>query len=566
MPLLGCEIASNTPVTLGDIERRSSLYVLGKPGTGKSTLLKSLLLQDMQQKSSNTLLRFSEPPEYIIDPETKKKLFLDKHFLIKLAGIRENLFGSQQGVSDFFLDPHGETIDQIIKALPVNIDCEKIKLLDPANNDYAFGINPLSCPDITSFTARQETFNKTYTIFKRLWEKDAHWGVWLRLILENMLPLLIETNYTLAEGNLFLTNKKFRFHVLQQIKYNTRLVTFWQNEFKEEQAQAAITRISSLLSRDYVAHILGQKKTTLSFDHYVNYPGYFILRKLPPTLDDESRHFIGTIIVSELQHAIMSRKDIKHTFCLYLDEFQLFATDEFAKFISEGRKFGCSTTLAHQEREGQFGENEKILGATMACANKVIFQCTVKDARELAPEFAEKPTATETRMIPELVISKDPMWDLLRKGHPNKKIQDMGYSFFIQFPDNIRFLRDRMEEEGFIRMAFQDQATVYRDVASIYGTQEREEGIWRGIDIGQSRQAGNRSDALSINTETIHAMEGMLAKVLGQHGLAREQIEKLKRISAYLIRERDNIIIMSMFLTGLMEGDEKPEPGKEEFA
>jgi hypothetical protein len=216
MQLLGFDIESGNAVTLMDTERRSSLYVLGKPGTGKTTLLVNSILSDIDQCSLG-----------------------------------------------FFLDPHGEAVDQVISALSEYLSYWRIQLLNPTDNDYAFGINPLYCPDITSFSARQETFNKTYTVFKRLWEKDTHWGVWLRLILENMLPLLIETEYTLAEANLFLRNKKFRSHVLQQIKYNARLVPFWQSEFKEEQAQAAITRISSLLSRDYVAHILGQKKRQL---------------------------------------------------------------------------------------------------------------------------------------------------------------------------------------------------------------------------------------------------------------------------------------------------------------
>src|SRR3954465_10152661 len=93
----------------------------------------------------------------------------------------------------------------------------------------------------------------------------------------------------------------------------------------------------------------------------------------------------------------------QYLFGLYADEFQHFASDMFADFILETRKHGCAVTLAHQERIGQFGENEKILAATAACANKVFFQTTVKDAQEFAPEFAAAPV-TETKPNPHLAI------------------------------------------------------------------------------------------------------------------------------------------------------------------
>src|SRR5206468_3823559 len=98
---------------------------------------------------------------------------------------------------------------------------------------------------------------------------------------------------------------------------------------------------------------------------------------------------------------------------------------DFAKLILEGRKYGCAITLAHQERFGQFGENAAILGATDACANKVLFQLTGRDAKEFASEFAEAPMVLETRLVPELVISKQPMWDLLRQGHANARVQEL---------------------------------------------------------------------------------------------------------------------------------------------
>ena len=141
------------------------------------------------------------------------------------------------------------------------------------------------------------------------------------------------------------------------MKYNTHLLDFWQDEFRPEQAQSALNRIGILLSNPYVRDIVGQTKTDISFDKYATH-GYVILLHLPSTLDYEARRFIGTIFLSELFHALYQRPtdERQNTFCIYIDEFQQFATDQFADFILEGRKFGVATTIAHQERIGQFGK------------------------------------------------------------------------------------------------------------------------------------------------------------------------------------------------------------------
>jgi hypothetical protein len=502
MPFLGKDIETNTPVVLGDIERRSSLYVLGKPGTGKSTLLTTLAHQDMAA-----------------------------------------------GLSGFFLDPHGEAVTKAVAKLPVRFDPCNVIILDPAGEERVFGINPLHCEKLSSFTAREDTLQKTYTVFKRLWEKEAQWGLWLPLILRNSLPVLIETGYTLAEMPMFLVNRDFRSYVLEKAIYSGELADFWNYEFKEDQAQPALIRVRSLLSNRYVRHIIGQKETMVDFAKLTTTPGKFVFLKLPPNLDDESRHFIGTIIVSELQHAIMSRKDTWHTFCLYVDEFQHFATDQFAKFILEGRKFGCAITLAHQERIGQFGENEKILGATMACANKVIFQCTVKDARELAPEFAQKPVFTETRKIPELVISKEPVWDILNKGHPNPRVQELAYIHFTPFYELIWRLRAELEEKYLIRVEFLDQAAEAQIDASISRSQSQPLRYGRLVTSPQLTQIGATLDrALSLRQN------------------AEEVIFGIQLRKNALERNRQDIKKTNEFLTAIMEGRQTIIPPQERIA
>ena len=89
-----------------------------------------------------------------------------------------------------------------------------------------------------------------------------------------------------------------------------------------------------------------------------------------------------------------------------------------ATMVTEGRKFGLASTYMHVERFGQLGDNQKLMGATQATVNKIAFQLTVKDAEELAPEYAKTVEPTEKRREAELVISPHPVEDVWRNGYP----------------------------------------------------------------------------------------------------------------------------------------------------
>ena len=148
--------SNDDDIEIGHIERRSGLYILGKPGMGKSTLLVNMIAQD------------------IVDS-------LD---------------------SVFFLDPHGDAIRDIISDTDVCEDIRKYnraRLIDPSNEEYTIGINPLECREPERLSARQRALDKTLDIFRRLWGQDNLWGVYLERILQSALPIFIELQeYTLA--------------------------------------------------------------------------------------------------------------------------------------------------------------------------------------------------------------------------------------------------------------------------------------------------------------------------------------------------------------------------------
>lgn len=144
--------------------------------------------------------------------------------------------------------------------------------------------------------------------------------------------------------------------------------------------------------------------------------------------------------------------------------------------ITRAPKLGIATTLAHHERYGQLLDDPQIMGATAAIPNKVLFQVTPKDAQELAGEFADKPPVIIKRE-PELVLSHEPVADLLRREHKNANIEKFVVDLLMPWNENIKRLKDAIEGKRAIRTARLDEAATYRDDANFYDMEARIGGM-----------------------------------------------------------------------------------------
>lgn len=501
----------NKPVILGDIERRSGLYILGRSGMGKTNLLVHLAVQAI-----------------------------------------ENGYGL------FFLDPH-DGIDRLRDTREARLLVANFALLDIKNEIYSFGINILQCKNVESWVERSDTYDRARWVFFKLFEKEFGEKPWFESIIQNTLYVFIENqDYTLAEVPRFLTNPDFRNYLLSKVRYKPDVVDFWKHQFHPRQAESALTRMTTLLGHDVVRHIVGQRETTLDFGKIME-ERRVILVKIPATLAPDIKKFIGTILISELLHAVRSRpEDKRNQFCIFIDEFQHFVNyEDFGILITEARKYGIATTISHQERFWQLGDNKQIIGATDATVNKVFFQLSVRDAKEQAPEFAKAPTTTETRLEPELVISQEPFWDMLRRGHANPRIHEIFTEYFRPLYYNLDRLKEEIENERLVRMDLLDETGMYQSEASLSQVDERREGraaaMVRGRDIPVSNKA-------LIQTE--HALE----RAMSTRGLAKEQSAKLVALYDYFKHYRQAIHNTDRFLTALMEGRIKPVPGQEQYA
>jgi hypothetical protein len=512
--VLGTDVETGQQVRLGDIERRSGLYLLGRMGMGKSALATNIAIDDIAN-----------------------------------------------GHGVFFLDPHGDAVIDLLR----RGDAKKLKklayLLDIEDEDYSFGINLLACDNVKSRKARMDTYTRTYNVFNKLWEEE--FGPWLQLILQNVLWAFIENQgYTLADVPMFLNHRNvdFRNHIVDNIKYNPAVADFWQYEFferkePEQQArvEAALTRINTLLTHPDVRDIVGQEKTTIDFGKLLS-QNKIILLKLSANLPEDVKKFIGTILLSELVHAVRNRPEDKRSqFCVFIDEFHNFAsTDHMAIMTNEGRKYGMAATYLHVERFGQLAHNQKLMGATQAIVNKVLFQATVNDAKEFAPEFAKEVTVTETRLEPEYVITPDPFWDLLKKSHANPKIAEYVYKYFWPIPGGIEEYRYRLELAKNNRTALMDQANLYRDYASMSQADEREEGRYNALIRGTHRP--QMTGALDRTRSALESMQEV-------HGEAENQNKEIDSHSYTLKYFGTNINRFNRFFIKLMreEGFGKPD-------
>ena len=355
---------------------------------------------------------------------------------------------------------------------------------------YSFGINLLACPDPDNMTERSRMFAQAIDIFKKLFanpqteELDILLNQYLR---NSFFPLIANQGYTIAEIPLFLEEKQFRDRLLQNPSIRPEVVRFWHNTFdrlppddQREEIASTRRRLDHFGDFDEIRHIVGQSKTTLDFTDIMN-TGKILFVKLSKTLPGDAWRIIGTILMSNLVHAVLQREQIpeekRRHFCIFVDEFQNFASsDDFAVLFTQARKYAIATTIAHQERYGQFADNKRIAGATDASVNKIFFKVSVHDAREQAAEFAKEATTTETRLEPELVITQEPFWDLLNHGHTNAKILSLFNKYLRRMNDWLDEKRMELEAQGLDSRILQAETNLLRDQIQLTQTNERRSG------------------------------------------------------------------------------------------
>lgn len=290
-------------------DRARHVYVIGKTGMGKSTLLENMAVQDI------------------------------------LGG---------EGMA--FIDPHGGTADKLLEYIPE----ERIKdvvYFAPFDLENPLSFNVLE--DI-GFDKRHLVASGLMSTFKKIWV-DA-WSARMEYILNNTLLALLEyPGSTLLGVNRMLAEKDFRNAVVANVK-DPSVKAFWTEEFAKfsasymQEAGAAIqNKIGQFTANPIIRNIIGQPKSSFDIRKLMDEKKILIMNLSKGQIGEQNASLLGGMLITKIYLAAMSRADMSGfqlaklpNFYFYVDEFQSFANATFADILSEARKYKLNLTIAHQ--------------------------------------------------------------------------------------------------------------------------------------------------------------------------------------------------------------------------
>ncbi len=338
----------NSTVTFGikREDRRKHLYIVGKTGTGKSTMIANMAINDMR---------------------------------------------NGEGVA--VIDPHGDLTDILLDYIP-SFRINDVCYLDPSDLDYPFHLNPL---EVKNPSYRELVASGIVSIFYKLY---AHsWGPRLEYILRNtILTLTHVPQSTLLQVPEILTNEGYRLKVLERLPDQV-LKNFWTNEFnkmppqqKSEAISPILNKVGQFLSSQTIRNIVGSPVSTVDLEQMMNEGKIVLVNLAQGKLGEDNSALLGAMMITKIQLAAMNRVYVgereRRDFYLYVDEFQNFATQSFIKILSEARKYRLDLTLANQYI-GQIEED--VQKAIFGNAGSIVsFSVGASDAYWLTKEFGLK--------------------------------------------------------------------------------------------------------------------------------------------------------------------------------
>jgi len=337
-------------IRLDDNDRRRHMYLVGQTGTGKSTFLENLALQDM----------------------------LD-------------------GKGFAFVDPHGDTAEKLLAMVPKE-RTEDVIYFSPGDTDYPLGLNMFEyhSDDQKDFLI-QEAINMLYKLYD-----PTRQGIigprYEHLFRNAALAIMADP----AGGTFIDIPKLFRDpqYVEQKLKYVTdqNVLEFWRKEMPASQRSNEfgevtswfVSKFGAFLSNEMMRNIIGQTKSSFNLREVMDNKKILLVNLSRGRVGDLNSKLLGMIFVMKFEAAAMSRADMdeseRQDFCLYVDEFQNFSTDSFADILSQARKYRLNLIVANQFTTQL---SEEIRDAVFGNVGSVVaFRVGTTDAEFLAKQFA----------------------------------------------------------------------------------------------------------------------------------------------------------------------------------
>lgn len=341
-------------------DRRRHIYVIGKTGVGKSTLLLNMIVSDLR------------------------------------AG---------HGLA--VIDPHGDLVESILDYVPLH-RIKDVIYFNPADTEYPIAFNVLKR---TVPAYRPLVASGLISVFKKIWADS--WGPRLEYVLRNaILALLEREGSTLLDLPRLLNDWEFRREVI--VRLNDPVVrAFWESEyenypkvFRTETISPIQNKVGQYLSSFLIRNIVGQQENRFDLKEVLDAGKVLLVNLSKGRIGEDNSRLLGAMLVTKLYLTALSRVNVpepeRRFFALYVDEFQDFATESFANVLSESRKYNLGLTITNQ----YFGQLEEQVRASVLgnVGTLVAFRVGAEDSDILAREFSPVFSAEDLISLPEYQI------------------------------------------------------------------------------------------------------------------------------------------------------------------
>lgn len=339
---------TNTTYGLQRVDRRRHMYVIGKTGTGKSTLLANMAINDLKNNEGLCVI-----------------------------------------------DPHGDLIDILLNYIPSH-RINDVIYFDPSDVERTVKLNLFEGNNVVH---RELIASGIVSVFRKLYAYS--WGPRLEYILRNALLTLLKSDTArMSDIVEMLTNPGFRSGLVEKLD-DEILKNFWLNEFdamqdklRTEAIAPILNKVGQFVSSPLVRDVVNARKSSFSIEEAMDQGKILLVNLSQGKLGEDNATLLGAMLITKIQLAAMARvntpEEERRDFYLYVDEFQNFATESFNKILSEARKYRLNLILANQYVAQIPEDVQKAIFGN--CGSIVSFVMGADDASVFSKEFGGKYT------------------------------------------------------------------------------------------------------------------------------------------------------------------------------
>lgn len=332
-------------------DRRRHMYVIGKTGTGKSTMLANMAINDLKN-----------------------------------------------GEGLCVIDPHGDLVETLLDYIPSK-RINDVVYFDPGDTERTIKLNLFEGENVQH---RELIASGIISIFHKLYAYS--WGPRLEYILRNALLTLLQSKSAKMSDIIdLLTNEKFRDSIVENLD-DPILKSFWTGEFAKMQPKQMTEAIAPILNKigqfvtsPIIRNVVNTQKSSFSIEQIMNEGKILLVNLSQGKLGEDNATLLGAMLITKIQLAAMGRvyisEEERRDFFLYVDEFQNFATESFNKILSEARKYRLNLILANQYIAQIPEEVQKAIFGN--CGTMASFVMGSDDASVFAKEYGEKYTSED---------------------------------------------------------------------------------------------------------------------------------------------------------------------------